>query len=168
MGGNIDHRQPGFDHWVSFKGQGTYWADGHGTSRKVPQNSYDGFNVNGKRVPQKGYITDELTGYSLDWLKARKDKRPFFLMISHKAVHADFVAADRHLGRYKDKRMLLPKTFANTKENYADKPIQSTSNQRCRLEPPSLLYHRGYHPRQSGQDHHSRGRPQYRDGLCGQ
>ena len=102
MGGNIDHRQPGFDHWVSFKGQGTYWADGRGTSRKVPQNSYDGFNINGKRVPQKGYITDELTEYSLDWLKEREDKRPFFLMISHKAVHADFVAADRHLGRYKD------------------------------------------------------------------
>ena len=53
MGGNIDHRHAGFDHWVSFKGQGTYWADGRGTSRKVPQNSYDGFNVNGKRVPQK-------------------------------------------------------------------------------------------------------------------
>ena len=52
MGGNIDHRQPGFDHWVSFKGQGTYWADGRGTSRKVPQNSYDGFNVNGKRAAE--------------------------------------------------------------------------------------------------------------------
>ncbi|MDP6904949.1 MAG: sulfatase [Verrucomicrobiota bacterium] len=123
MGGNIDHVQRGFDHWVSFKGQGTYWADGRGTARKVPQNSYDGFNVNGKRVPQKGYITDELTSYSLDWLKTRKDERPFFLMISHKAVHADFVAADRHLGRYKDKRMPLPKTFANTKKNYLDKPM---------------------------------------------
>ena len=66
MGGNIDHVQPGYSHWVSFKGQGTYWPDGRGTSRKVPQNSYDGFNVNGNRVPQKGYITDELTNYALD------------------------------------------------------------------------------------------------------
>ena len=56
MGGNIDHAQPGYNYWVSFKGQGTYWADGRGTSRKVPQNSYDGFNVNGKRVPQKGCL----------------------------------------------------------------------------------------------------------------
>ena len=24
MGGNIDHAQPGYNHWVSFKGQGTY------------------------------------------------------------------------------------------------------------------------------------------------
>ena len=127
MGGNIDHRQPGFDHWVSFKGRHVLgrWPR---HERKVPQNSYDGFNVNGKRVPQKGYITDELTEYSLDWLKEREDKRPFFLMISHKAVHADFVAADRHLGRYKDKRMPLPKTFANTKANYADKPMWLKDN----------------------------------------
>ena len=124
MGGNIDHRQPGFDHWVSFKGQGTYWADGRGTSRKVPQNSYDGFNVNGKRVPQKGYITDELTDYALNWLDHRQhtDKKPFFLYVSHKAVHADFVAADRHLGRYKQKTFPKPPTYANTPENYRNKP----------------------------------------------
>ena len=124
MGGNIDHKQPGFDHWVSFKGQGTYWADGHGTSRKVPQNNYDGFNVNGKRVPQEGYITDELTDYALNWLDNRKhdENKPFFLYVSHKAVHADFVAADRHLGRYKDRKLPLPPTFADTKANYRNKP----------------------------------------------
>ena len=25
-------------------------------------------NVNGRRVPQKGYITDELTDYAVDWI----------------------------------------------------------------------------------------------------
>ncbi|ELP32236.1 sulfatase family protein [Rhodopirellula baltica] len=100
MGGDIDDPQRGFDHWVSFRGQGTYWPDGHGTTREVPQTTYDGFNVNGKRVPQRGYITDELTEYSLDWLKSRDPSKPFFLYVSHKAVHADFVPADRHRGRY--------------------------------------------------------------------
>ena len=42
MGGDIDDRQRGFDHWVAFKGQGTYWPDGHGTTREVPQTTYDG------------------------------------------------------------------------------------------------------------------------------
>ena len=44
------------------------------------QNSYDGFNVNGKRLPQKGYITDEPTDYALDWLDHRQhtDKNPSF------------------------------------------------------------------------------------------
>ena len=48
--------------WVSFRGQGTY----------LP--SQDGLNVDGKRVPQKGYITDELTDYALDWLKQRAER----------------------------------------------------------------------------------------------
>lgn len=100
MGGDIDDPQRGFDHWVAFKGQGTYWPDGHGTTREVPQTTYDGFNVNGRRVPQKGYITDELTDYAIDWLQQRNDTRPFFLYVSHKAVHADFVPAERHRGRY--------------------------------------------------------------------
>lgn len=69
-GGERDDPQRGFDHWVSFNGQGSYWADGHGTTRVVPQPSRDGFNVGGRRVPQRGYITDELTDYALDWLNA--------------------------------------------------------------------------------------------------
>lgn len=102
MGGEIDDPQKGFDHWVAFKGQGTYWPDGHGTTREVPQTTYDGLNVNGKRVPQKGYITDELTDYAIEWLRSRDQAKPFFLYVSHKAVHADFVPADRHRGRYDD------------------------------------------------------------------
>lgn len=102
MGGDIDEPQRGFDHWVAFKGQGTYWPDGHGTTREVPQTTYDGFNINGKRVAQKGYITDELTDYAIDWLARRDSSKPFFLYVSHKAVHADFVPADRHRGRYDD------------------------------------------------------------------
>ncbi|MCA9060811.1 MAG: sulfatase-like hydrolase/transferase, partial [Planctomycetaceae bacterium] len=102
MGGEIDDPQRGFDHWISFKGQGTYWPDGHGTTRVVPQTSYEGLNVNGRRVPQHGYITDELTDYALNWLKSLPKEQPFFLYVSHKAVHADFVPADRHRGRYDD------------------------------------------------------------------
>jgi N-acetylglucosamine-6-sulfatase len=105
MGGHIDDPQRGFDHWVAFKGQGTYWPDGHGTTREVPQTTYDGFNVNGRRVPQKGYITDELTDYAIDWLTSRESNKPFFVYISHKAVHADFVPADRHRGRYDNRPM---------------------------------------------------------------
>ena len=99
-GRDVDDPQRGFDHWLAFKGQGTYWPDGHGTTHEVPQTTYDGFNLNGKRVPQKGYITDELTDYAIDWLKKRESDQPFFMYVSHKAVHADFVPADRHRGKY--------------------------------------------------------------------
>jgi len=90
MGGESDDPRPGFDHWVSFRGQGSY----------LPTPA--GLNVDGRRVPQKGYITDELTEYALDWLGRTDRARPFFLYLSHKAVHADFVPAERHRDCYRD------------------------------------------------------------------
>jgi len=110
MGGDVDKPRKGFDHWLSFKGQGTYWADGHGTTRVVPQTSMDGYNINGKRVPQKGYITDELTDYALEWLNNRASEKPFFLCLSHKAVHSDFVPADRHTGKYHNRTIRIPES----------------------------------------------------------
>ena len=81
MGGESDSPRPGFDHWVSFLGQGHYLA---------PSPNYT-LNVDGQRIPQKGYITDELTDYAVDWLEAQQDSgKPFFLYLSHKAVHANF------------------------------------------------------------------------------
>lgn len=112
MGGDDDSPMRGFDHWVSFRGQGTYWADNRGVTREVAQTHSDGFNVNGTRVPQRGYITDELTDYALDWLKHRDRDKPFMLYLSHKAVHSDFVAADRHLGRYSLVDIPLPASAA--------------------------------------------------------
>ena len=100
MGGESDDPQPGFNRWISFKGQGTY----------LP--SRDGLNIDGKRVPQKGYITDELTDYALDWIRGIKKDQPYFLYLSHKAVHSDFIPADRHKGRYKDKEFVYPKSMA--------------------------------------------------------
>ncbi|MEJ7830768.1 MAG: sulfatase, partial [Segetibacter sp.] len=86
MGGELDDPQRGFNYWVSFKGQGTYMP------------SPNGLNVNGKHIPQKGYITDELTSYAIDFLKNRKNDKPFMLYLSHKGVHGDFTPAERDKG----------------------------------------------------------------------
>ncbi|MEM9479421.1 MAG: sulfatase [Verrucomicrobiota bacterium] len=134
--GDVDDPQRGFDHWAAFKGQGTYWPDGRGTLREVPQTSYDGFNINGERVPQKGYITDELTDYATDWLTNRQTEKPYFLYVSHKGVHSDFVPADRHLGRYTDKPFPEPPTMADTEENYGTRPrwLKDQRNSRHGME----------------------------------
>lgn len=100
MGGEGDEPQPGFDRWVSFKGQGTY------------NPSRNGLNIDGKRVAQKGYITDEMTDYALDWLTQRDQSRPFFLYLSHKAVHAEFEPAPRHRGKFAGKQFVYPKSYA--------------------------------------------------------
>jgi len=122
--GDVDDPQRGFDHWVAFRGQGTYYANGHGTTRVVPQTRYDGFNINGKtRAAQKDYITDELTYYAIDWLNSREKKaKPFFLYLSHKAVHSDFVGRDGERGKYAKKPWTPPVTMADTPENRKGKP----------------------------------------------
>jgi N-acetylglucosamine-6-sulfatase len=99
MGGESDAPQAGFDRWISFRGQGTY----------LP--TANGLNVDGKRVPQKGYITDELTDYAVDWISSRKKDQPYFLYLSHKAVHSEFIPADRHKGRYANATFVPPKTM---------------------------------------------------------
>ncbi|HEX4945669.1 MAG TPA: sulfatase [Blastocatellia bacterium] len=116
MGGEGDDPQPGFDHWVSFRGQGTY----------LP--SPNGLNVNGKRVPQKGYITDELTDYALDWLKARKGDKPFMLYLSHKAVHSEFIPAERHKNKFAHETFVPPLTMNPAKVKGAPMWVQNQRN----------------------------------------
>lgn len=117
MGGESDAPQQGFDRWVSFRGQGTY----------LP--SQNGLNVDGKHVPQKGYITDELTDYALDWVRGIKKDQPYFLYLSHKAVHADFVPPPKHAGRFKDKQFVYPKSMAKpTPEQHRPMWVQNQRN----------------------------------------
>ena len=62
MGGHSDAPRPGFDRWVSFRGQGHYNPPEHLKKWSL--------NVDGESVPQQGYITDELTDYAIDWLNS--------------------------------------------------------------------------------------------------
>ena len=110
MGAETDEPKAGFDQWVSFRGQGNY----------LP--SPDGLNVNGRKVPQKGYITDELTGYALDWMRSLPADQPYFLYLSHKAVHAEFVPAPRHKGRYKNANIPLPADHGSHRRDGAAPP----------------------------------------------
>ncbi|MBI4559532.1 MAG: sulfatase [Candidatus Hydrogenedentes bacterium] len=108
MGGASDAPQPGFDRWVSFKGQGVYYD---------PQ-----FNVDGQHTPRKGYVTDLLTDYAVKYIEQARRGDPFFLYLSHKAVHSNFQPAERHKGCYADQTYPQPASMANTEENYRGKP----------------------------------------------
>lgn len=102
MGGETDAPRPGFTHWVSFRGQGVYYN---------PL-----LNIDGKHVQYKDstYITDLLTDMSLDWLKKRDKNKPFFLYLSHKAVHEREFPAKRDVGRYKDLSIQYPVSMYST------------------------------------------------------
>jgi N-acetylglucosamine-6-sulfatase len=102
--GNDDTPRPGFDRWVSFKGQGAYYDPD--------------INEDGKSVKPAGYITDLLNGYAVEFIKRRRDK-PFLVYLAHKAIHPEatqnndgsvnladserFMPAERHKNLYAGK-----------------------------------------------------------------
>ena len=112
-----DNPRSGIDHWVSVKGQGSYLD---------PE-----FNVNGKRETKRGYFTDILNEYALDFLE-RKHTKPFLLYISHKAVHPDltqyadgsvsdpsggkFIPAERYKNLYADTQLPHRPNYAKPPE----------------------------------------------------
>jgi len=107
MGNVADTPQPGFDRWVSFRGQGTYFDPV--------------INVDGEPRPHEGYTAEILTDYAIDWMDQARD-RPFFLYLSHKSVHAMFEPAEEDVGRYDGAALPYPVTMADTDENYAGHP----------------------------------------------
>lgn len=99
MGNDSDMPRPGFDHWESFRGQGDYYNPT--------------LNINGKQVVYRDstYITDLLTEHSIQWLQQRDKDKPFMMYLSHKAVHAEFLPAKRHKGKYRHSPIVLPPSF---------------------------------------------------------
>jgi arylsulfatase A-like enzyme len=72
--GNDSSPRPGYDHWVSFKGQG----------RLVDPILWE----NGGEHQVEGYMTDLLNARAVDFVR-RKRTQPFALFFAHKAVHPD-------------------------------------------------------------------------------
>jgi N-acetylglucosamine-6-sulfatase len=108
MGDENDAPRPGFDYWLSFAGQGDY----------LPPTADYTLNLNGQRVKQDGYITDVLTDYAVEWLKSqKKSDQPFFLYLSHKAVHSNFTPAKRHEGQLNGATLKRPDSEDTTTAN---------------------------------------------------
>jgi arylsulfatase A-like enzyme len=78
----------GFDYWNILPGQGVYHD---------PM-----FSDRGQKKQHKGYCTDLIADFSLDWLKRRDPKRPFFLMSHHKAPHRPWQPDAKHAHMYQD------------------------------------------------------------------
>lgn len=124
MGSDTDAPRPGFDKWISFKGQGAYYPTNGIAPAAAARGERNMLNVDGKPVAQKGYLTDELTDYAMAWLEKERDpKKPFFLYLSHKAVHSDPLPPPRYAHQYDGVNFRLPPSAADTPENYAGKPM---------------------------------------------
>lgn len=117
MAPGIEARR-GFDHWLSFNGQGVY---------RDPS-----LWENGERVERTGYMTDLLNDGAVEWLSERDGAEPFLLYLSHKAVHVPFEPAERHRSDYADQDLAPPESWL---DDLAGKPSYMIAE---RLERMSL------------------------------
>jgi arylsulfatase A-like enzyme len=122
----------GFDQWHILPGQGVYY--------NPPM------NLMGNQVKHEGYVTDLITDFSLDWLKARDKQKPFLLMCQHKAPHREWCPPARHLNNDKDRKYPEPATLFDdysgrgVAEKTQDMTIARTMNDvDLKLKPPGNL-----------------------------
>lgn len=108
-----DSRRPGFDHWISFKGQGLYLD---------PVVNIDG-------VPKQldGYMTDHLNRFAVEFVEKPHD-RPFALYLAHKGVHAPYIPAPRHEPLYSDYQ---PSTPPSASDDLSGKPVMTRKVERA-------------------------------------
>jgi len=113
--GNDDSPRPGFDHWVSFKGQGAYLNPV--------------INVDGNASKVDGYMTDILNGHAVKFLKAPHPK-PFCLYLAHKAVHGPFTPAERHKDLFANDTMKPAPNHGDSLEGKPaiTRPVESPPN----------------------------------------
>jgi arylsulfatase A-like enzyme len=93
MGEENDSPRPGFNHFVTHKGQGKYFDTE--------------FAINGERKVIPGYYTHVVTDLAEDWLKQKRDK-PFLLMLGHKAPHSFYTPEKKYEHAFDDVKIDYP------------------------------------------------------------
>ncbi len=97
MGEDNDMPRPGFNWFVTHKGQGKYFDTE--------------FCFNGeRRETVKGYYTTVVTDMAETWLKRSRGGKPWCLMIGHKAPHSFYVPEEKHARAFEAVRTPYPET----------------------------------------------------------
>jgi len=98
MGEDDDSKRPGFDHFVTHRGQGKYFDTE--------------FRANdGERKVVPGYYTTVVTDMALDWMKKQeKGEKPFLLMLGHKAPHSFYFPEKKYEKSFDHVRVPYPET----------------------------------------------------------
>lgn len=96
----------GYDSWAVLPGQGLYYNPDFIT----PEGN----------TKVDGYCTDIVTDMAVDFLTTGRDaKKPFMLMVQHKAPHRNWMPALRHLHLYDDIEIPEPETLFDKWEDNA-------------------------------------------------
>ena len=97
MGEENDDPRPGFDWFVTHKGQGKYFDTE--------------FHINGqKREIIKGYYTTVVTDMAEKWIENRQSDAPWMLMLGHKAPHSFYEPEPKYAKAFADVQVTYPET----------------------------------------------------------
>ena len=97
MGEENDNPRPGFNWFVTHKGQGKYFDTE--------------FNFNGDhREVVKGYYTHVVTDMAEDWIQRDHHGKPWLLMIGHKASHSFYFPEPKYAHAFDGVRIPYPET----------------------------------------------------------
>jgi N-acetylglucosamine-6-sulfatase len=95
MGEENDEKRPGFDYFVTHKGQGKYFDTE--------------FNVDGERKVLPGYYTHVVTDLADRWIRrAASGDKPFLLMLGHKAPHSFYYPEPKYEHAFDQVEILYP------------------------------------------------------------
>lgn len=104
MGENNDEKRPGFDYFVTHKGQGKYFDTE--------------FNIDGDRKVVPGYYTHVVTEMAQSWLK-RPRQKPFCLMLGHKAPHSFYTPEPKYQQAFDNVAITYPPSAFRLKDKPA-------------------------------------------------
>jgi N-acetylglucosamine-6-sulfatase len=95
MGEENDEQRPGFDYFVTHKGQGKYFDTE--------------FNVDGTRQVVPGYYTHVVTDLADKWLRqSGAGDKPFLLMLGHKAPHSFYFPEPKYEHAFDNVKIRVP------------------------------------------------------------
>ncbi|QDU75719.1 Arylsulfatase [Bremerella volcania] len=104
MGEDNDQPRPGFDWFVTHKGQGKYFDTA--------------FNINGQGEKViEGYYTHVVTDMAIDWLEKDHADKPWCLMIGQKAPHSFYFPEPKYEHAFDDVEVKYPATAFDLDDN---------------------------------------------------
>ena len=96
MGEDNDNPRPGFDYFVTHKGQGKYFDTE--------------FNINGQGSKEiKGYYTTVVTKMADEWIR-KEHAKPFMLILGHKAPHSFYTPEPKYAKAFDGVTIPYPKS----------------------------------------------------------
>jgi N-acetylglucosamine-6-sulfatase len=106
-GGEGDDPRPGYNRWVSFRGEGVF------------QNPT--LNIDGERKKATGYTADILAEEARKFM-GHASAEPFLLVVSHRGGNNEFQPHDKFRSHFSNETIPYPKSMANTEQNYRGRP----------------------------------------------